>query len=472
MITNIEQFLKAAALSGHCKKAVRETFPSLEDLESWLSDSGRANVRGISATSTKALIDQWETLADQIAPAEFDAVADAVGGIDNEMMRSDNPVATAAGMLANSQGPRRSIDWNALAGYFASDQIEWKPVSSPKKGQRGTALFVPYVTARAVMDRLDAVCGPDGWQDKFTAGPNGGVMCGIGVLTPLGWIWKYDGADNSAIEAIKGGFSGALRRAAVHWGIGRYLYNAPRQWIEVNEKGEPLSQPVLPANMLPGARGKAIRWANYDELEGAGNDLESTRAEMGNFDNAPAISQTERNARKQAQNTPANHARQAPANVAPPSAERTGKPQAVSNALPANVPKLDIPPPRPDSVEGDFPKYAPGVENWDWALPDGSRRAAGGKVTNKDYGQFLEHYKAWGWGADAVQAMLGGVFNVARISALTYAEFCGAWVIITYAEAYNEYTARMAWQRHQREQERAKGRPAPAPGSGAFQYGG
>ena len=36
---------------------------------------------------------------------------------------------------------------------------------------------------------------------------------------------KWDAAENTQVEAVKGGRSGAMKRAAVQWGIGRYLYN-------------------------------------------------------------------------------------------------------------------------------------------------------------------------------------------------------------------------------------------------------
>ena len=39
------------------------------------------------------------------------------------------------------------------------------------------------------------------------------------------WISKSDGADDSNIEGAKGGLSDAFKRAAVKFGIGRYLYH-------------------------------------------------------------------------------------------------------------------------------------------------------------------------------------------------------------------------------------------------------
>jgi hypothetical protein len=83
--------------------------------------------------------------------------------------------------------------------------------------------MLSYITARQVMDRLDAVVGPENWQNRFTE-VKGIMVCEIGIRTEDGWVWKSDGSDETDIEAEKGALSGALKRAAVHWGIGRSLY--------------------------------------------------------------------------------------------------------------------------------------------------------------------------------------------------------------------------------------------------------
>ena len=41
----------------------------------------------------------------------------------------------------------------------------------------------------------------------------------------VSWVTKTDGADDTTIEGAKGGISDALKRAAVQFGIGRYLYH-------------------------------------------------------------------------------------------------------------------------------------------------------------------------------------------------------------------------------------------------------
>jgi hypothetical protein len=101
----------------------------------------------------------------------------------------------------------------------------------------GRALALAYIDARDVQDRLDRVCGPQGWQaEHFDAG-NGRLGCKIGVFVPTNddrygqWLWKSDGAGNTDVEGDKGAFSDSFKRAAVHWGVGRYLYSLGATWV-------------------------------------------------------------------------------------------------------------------------------------------------------------------------------------------------------------------------------------------------
>lgn len=136
-----------------------------------------------------------------------------------------------------------------LQHYFSNADIEWKPVTFTKDRRR--AMAVPYVTNRAIMDRLDLVCGPENWCNQFTQGPDGGVLCGLSVRVGDEWITKWDGASNTEVEAVKGGLSSSMRRAAVQWGIGRYLYRMPAQWVSIDERGRFLQQPSLPPSFHP-----------------------------------------------------------------------------------------------------------------------------------------------------------------------------------------------------------------------------
>lgn len=128
------------------------------------------------------------------------------------------------------------IDFKKLAAPFPPEEVSWRVGSTTKDKLKGMALA--YLDARAVMDRLDAVCGPTGWQCRYSHA-NSKTVCDIGISEnayaehPV-WIWKADGAGDSDIEAEKGALSDAFKRAAVRWGIGRYLYNLDSPWVELD----------------------------------------------------------------------------------------------------------------------------------------------------------------------------------------------------------------------------------------------
>jgi hypothetical protein len=102
------------------------------------------------------------------------------------------------------------------------------------------AKVLAYVTNRAIMKRLDEVCGKAGWRNEYRDIPNnGGVECGISIKVEGEWITKWDAAENTQVEAVKGGRSGAMKRAAVQWGIGRYLYNLEEGFAVVSATRAP-----------------------------------------------------------------------------------------------------------------------------------------------------------------------------------------------------------------------------------------
>lgn len=109
-------------------------------------------------------------------------------------------------------------------------KIHWRSQSMNREGTSAMALV--YMDARDVMDRLDAVCGPHNWQDSYVESAKGRVICTISILIGDQWVSKSDGAGDTAVEGEKGGISDAFKRAAVKWGIGRYLYDLPATWAE------------------------------------------------------------------------------------------------------------------------------------------------------------------------------------------------------------------------------------------------
>jgi hypothetical protein len=111
--------------------------------------------------------------------------------------------------------------------------------------QTGKAQVVAYIDARAVQDRLDAVVGAGNWSFDWTPMviENGEVMVAKGIITVHG-VSKSDVGAASNFEQSLGAVSHCFKRAAVHWGIGRYLYNLPMAWVPV-ERGGRISEAVL-----------------------------------------------------------------------------------------------------------------------------------------------------------------------------------------------------------------------------------
>jgi hypothetical protein len=126
---------------------------------------------------------------------------------------------------------------------FPTDDIEWRLQQAGEKNGRIWGKALAYVTNRAIQQRLDDVVGPANWKNEFREGPGGGVLCGISVRVTREdgsheWVTKWDGAENTDVEAVKGGLSAAMKRSAsTGWGIGRYLYNLEEGWINVNDGG-------------------------------------------------------------------------------------------------------------------------------------------------------------------------------------------------------------------------------------------
>ena len=97
--------------------------------------------------------------------------------------------------------------------------------------------------SRAIAKRLDDVVGQMRWKDEYkpwiTSKTGASQICIISIYDDdLGeWVNKSDGAELSAISPIKGGISDAFKRAAVKWGIGRYLYSMKPVWVKTRARG-------------------------------------------------------------------------------------------------------------------------------------------------------------------------------------------------------------------------------------------
>ena len=140
----------------------------------------------------------------------------------------------------------------ALSAPFEASEVKFKP--AVVSGNR--ALALAYVDARVIQDRLDDVLGVMGWQDSYKVLPDGSVMCRLRLKIGEQWITKVDVGGQSEQpdggDRTKAAFSDALKRAAVKFGIGRYLYRLPAQWVDYDpQKRQFVRTPTLPRSALP-----------------------------------------------------------------------------------------------------------------------------------------------------------------------------------------------------------------------------
>lgn len=130
-------------------------------------------------------------------------------------------------------GGVRVEDLYRLHDPFAAKDIEWRIVRAFDDGSAvSSALAVAYISARAVHARLDEVCGPQNWTLEYRSHGEGSIAR-IGINIEGRWVFKEGGAAPTQIESFKGMLSGAEKRAAVPWGIGRYLYDLDETWVNV-----------------------------------------------------------------------------------------------------------------------------------------------------------------------------------------------------------------------------------------------
>jgi hypothetical protein len=143
---------------------------------------------------------------------------------------------------------------DALSAPFDPKDVKYKP----QMVKNNRALAMAYIDARLIQDRLDAVLGVENWQDRYDILPDGSVMCRLRVNLGGRWVTKADVGSPSeqpdAGDRLKAAFSDGLKRAAVKFGIGRYLYRLAAQWVDYDPVKKQLVQlPQMPAFAVPKA---------------------------------------------------------------------------------------------------------------------------------------------------------------------------------------------------------------------------
>jgi hypothetical protein len=138
---------------------------------------------------------------------------------------------------------------NQLRAPFNADRIEWRVGSCGEK-QDGSiwARCLAYIDNRAAMERLDEVFGMNWSHSEAFHQVGGQAVCVVTISIgnhPYGDSFLSRTVTGSCcveangdIDPFKSAASGAMKRAVVNLGIGRYLYDLPEGWAVIDANGK------------------------------------------------------------------------------------------------------------------------------------------------------------------------------------------------------------------------------------------
>lgn len=183
-----------------------------------------------------------------------------------------------------------------LARPFAPEDLEWRIQYANEKTNRG--IVVPYVTNRAIQARLDEAVGIAGWYNDYKpwhgANKKEAQICGISIYFEErgGFITKWDGAEDSDIEPVKGGLSDSMKRAAVQWGIGRVLYSMTDPvWVDIEPRGRSWAIQKKERPVMDSAYLSLLNTLKLQPAAPIGTQSQLTPAETGAANAGPAPQQ-------------------------------------------------------------------------------------------------------------------------------------------------------------------------------------
>ena len=155
---------------------------------------------------------------------------------------------------------------------FPSDQVRWRVTNTTNDKKRGQ--IVPYADPRAYTDRLNALFSPQGWtrdykietMNNIARVKKGETIVSGKVLvtctvTIIG-LWSHSGTGEDWADDDNGMTSAdaqAFKRACSCFGVGRYFYDFPVFWVDLDQNGQPVRAPVLSGWALPENWRKGMR---------------------------------------------------------------------------------------------------------------------------------------------------------------------------------------------------------------------
>ena len=150
------------------------------------------------------------------------------------------------GGAPSTPSPTFPIDTIAAANEhlqrpFTRDAVKIKPQATAERDGKMVGLVTFYVDSRLVVERLNTVVGAGNWGDTYRLLCDGRDAPGLGfpvecALTVCGVthvdVGQIDPSGKPDNKSWKSAYSDALKRAAVKFRIGAYLYGTPNVWAE------------------------------------------------------------------------------------------------------------------------------------------------------------------------------------------------------------------------------------------------
>jgi hypothetical protein len=163
---------------------------------------------------------------------------------------------------------------------------------------RRSGAILPFADPRAYTDRLNQLFTPSGWTREYTISTvpsltrvdRGKVVVTSKVLVATAVTITRLGSHTGTGEewadkenAVTAADAQAFKRACSCFGLGRYLYRFEETWVHLNQRGEPVAIPVLPAWALP--PGVTMAPANGQAVDARGPVDHKLTAEIEGFRN-------------------------------------------------------------------------------------------------------------------------------------------------------------------------------------------
>ena len=144
--------------------------------------------------------------------------------------------------------------------------IRWRVSNTWEKGGVKWGMLVGYIDARTCMEALDAM---DPQWSAVHGDPIvvGNELMGVPCALTVNGITRSDVGMPSSQDPIKGAYSDALKRAAIHHNVGRELYELPKIAVECELK--PNGQVKAPKALPAFKNGRwtidsKVGWVRYD----------------------------------------------------------------------------------------------------------------------------------------------------------------------------------------------------------------